>query len=305
MKVIALLPVKNEAWVLRHCLSSLTFCDEILAIDDGSTDTTRSILEEYACTILPFQTDAKIGWSEFAIRTHLLLAARERGATHIVALDGDEMFSNLFIKDARSIFSSLQQGETLSLPWIDVVDQNAILTNFVKKVFAFADDGTSEFKPGFIHIPRVPDTNKSKSIDLPYAVLHFQHLNKIRHDYKKIWYMMSEYEKGIRSAWRINTTYHSINYQTIPFAVNTLISVTLPNPAEDSGLWQREKVITILNRKKSLFFEPLDIWYQPDLFDIFYNENHRAPKPQQSSWFIKSINRYKNKVINYLREWRT
>lgn len=39
MKVIALLPFKNEAWILPAYLSSIKqIADEIIALDDGSTD---------------------------------------------------------------------------------------------------------------------------------------------------------------------------------------------------------------------------------------------------------------------------
>ena len=45
MKVIALLPVKNEEWCLRAYLhNTLKVVDEIIAIDDGSTDTSIRIL---------------------------------------------------------------------------------------------------------------------------------------------------------------------------------------------------------------------------------------------------------------------
>lgn len=64
MKIIAMLPVKNEAWCLRQCLQSLTFCDEILAIDDKSTEVYLSILNEFGVTVLPFETTTKVGWKK-------------------------------------------------------------------------------------------------------------------------------------------------------------------------------------------------------------------------------------------------
>ena len=46
MKVISLLPFKNEEWVLPSYLYSIKrLSDEIIAIDDGSTDNSVKILE--------------------------------------------------------------------------------------------------------------------------------------------------------------------------------------------------------------------------------------------------------------------
>jgi hypothetical protein len=48
VKIIALLPVKNEAWVLEHTLASLSgFCDVILVNDQQSTDGSRSIAARF------------------------------------------------------------------------------------------------------------------------------------------------------------------------------------------------------------------------------------------------------------------
>ena len=49
MKIIALLPVRNEAWVLRHALACLSgFCDVVLVSDQQSDDGSREI-----CTGFP------------------------------------------------------------------------------------------------------------------------------------------------------------------------------------------------------------------------------------------------------------
>ena len=39
MKIIGLVPFKNEEWIFATCLASLRpVCDEVICIDDGSTD---------------------------------------------------------------------------------------------------------------------------------------------------------------------------------------------------------------------------------------------------------------------------
>lgn len=298
MKVIALLPVKNEAWVLQHCLLSLSFCDEILAIDDKSTDSTRQILEEFNCTIIPFATDTTIGWSEYAIRNHLLHEARVRQATHIVALDGDEMFSDNFVKEARDILLTLKPCQNLSLPWVDVTSSNSTVSPILSKVFGSADDGRATYNPGFIHIPRVPDTGSVKNLSLPYAVIHFQYLNTRRQTYKKIWYMMSELEKGTRNALRINTTYNK-PLRTNSFDVSRLLSIPLPDEKSDTIFWHREKILARLKEKGCAYFEKLDIWQQPELLELFVAEVGSNPKPLRPPtalyWF--------NDIKNICQQW--
>ena len=44
MKIIALVPVRNEAWVLEHSLTCWSgFCDVVIVNDQKSTDETREI----------------------------------------------------------------------------------------------------------------------------------------------------------------------------------------------------------------------------------------------------------------------
>lgn len=150
MKIIALLPVKNEEWCLKHCLDSLSFADEILAIDDGSTDSTPEILRAYGCTVIPFDSRAELGWKEHAIRTALLDEARKRGATHVIALDADEACSPEFAKNARGILASLNPGQALEMEWLNLCSHATYKEPRVFKSFAFCDDGTSAHQKAFL-----------------------------------------------------------------------------------------------------------------------------------------------------------
>jgi hypothetical protein len=48
MKIIALMPVRNEAWVLPHSLACLSaFCDVILVNDQSSEDESREICRRF------------------------------------------------------------------------------------------------------------------------------------------------------------------------------------------------------------------------------------------------------------------
>ena len=53
MKIIGLLPVKNEAWVLPHALASLSaFCDVVIVADQNSDDASREICRTFPKVVL-------------------------------------------------------------------------------------------------------------------------------------------------------------------------------------------------------------------------------------------------------------
>jgi glycosyltransferase involved in cell wall biosynthesis len=55
-----LVPVKNEAANLRDCLASVSFAQEIVVIDSGSTDGTQAIAEAAGARVLQFVWNGKL-----------------------------------------------------------------------------------------------------------------------------------------------------------------------------------------------------------------------------------------------------
>ena len=75
MKIIALLPVRNEAWMLPHSLACLSaFCDVVLVSDQDSEDESREICRAFS----PRSVAARIVRAA-GVRTGAMAAAR-RGA---------------------------------------------------------------------------------------------------------------------------------------------------------------------------------------------------------------------------------
>ena len=96
-KVSATVITFNEEQDLAACLSSLTWCDEIVLVDSGSTDRTAEIAAEYGARVfvLPFQ-----GFSE-----QKNFAAQQAASEWVLSIDADE-----------SIPPELQEEITRSLP---------------------------------------------------------------------------------------------------------------------------------------------------------------------------------------------
>lgn len=55
-----LVPVKNEAANLRDCLASVSFAQEIVVVDSGSTDSTQAIAEAAGARVVQFAWNGKL-----------------------------------------------------------------------------------------------------------------------------------------------------------------------------------------------------------------------------------------------------
>src|SRR5690349_8963257 len=114
MKIIALLPVKNEAWVLPTYFSSVKkIADEIIALLDDSSDNSLEMLKKNSAIILSAKKSDKTDMSEK--RKVLLEEGRKHGGTHFIWLDADETFSHDFISNGRERISKLKPGEKISM----------------------------------------------------------------------------------------------------------------------------------------------------------------------------------------------
>ena len=55
-----LVPVKNEAANLRGCLASVSFAQEIVVVDSGSTDGTQAIAEAAGARVVQFAWNGRL-----------------------------------------------------------------------------------------------------------------------------------------------------------------------------------------------------------------------------------------------------
>jgi (heptosyl)LPS beta-1,4-glucosyltransferase len=82
-KISAFVITKNEEKNIARCLKSLDFCDEILVVDQGSTDKTLEIAKKYATEIIK---DKNYGYCE----PSRALAAKKCAGPWLLNLDADE-----------------------------------------------------------------------------------------------------------------------------------------------------------------------------------------------------------------------
>lgn len=125
MKLVGLMPVRNEAWVLGlSARVALMWCDALVIMNHASTDGTSEIL----CDLVQDNdyrdrlTILNIGgpWDEMEHRQYMLAQARMNRATHIALVDADEILTgNLLqseIPDWWKLQTAAQDYRLMQLP---------------------------------------------------------------------------------------------------------------------------------------------------------------------------------------------
>lgn len=136
MKIIGLMLVRNEDWILAYSLRvALSWCDEVVVGVHDSTDNTEGIVdvaaEDYPGRVHKILFDDPV-WREMEYRQALLDYGRREGGTHFAIIDADEAItrdlalspsphdSTAPMSPVRGFFEALQPREVLRLPMIPV-----------------------------------------------------------------------------------------------------------------------------------------------------------------------------------------
>lgn len=80
--ISAILITKNEEHNIRACLNSISWADEIIVVDSGSTDATVDICKEFGCIVQ--ETD----WPGFGPQKNRALALATK--PWVLSIDADE-----------------------------------------------------------------------------------------------------------------------------------------------------------------------------------------------------------------------
>lgn len=122
MKLVGLMPARNEDWILRASMeAALRWVDHLVFLDHASTDESCPIASVLAVstnrvTIIPWEDGEH--WAEMDARQKSLDVARELGATHCAIIDADEILTHNNLAWVRGWFEGLQPRECLDVPMI-------------------------------------------------------------------------------------------------------------------------------------------------------------------------------------------
>jgi hypothetical protein len=214
MKVICLMPVKNEVDILPITLSIISqYCDYIIISDQMSDDGSRDIYKRYP-KVKTIEND-RVGHSN-EVRWDLLEEARKiEGNNLIVCLDADEFIPPFLFKKFLSL-EKFEIGKSFKFKWIQLWksidgynDSSVWKYNF--KSIAWVDDRLSKYEPKIIindHISRIPERFLKKTQVIKYApIIHLQWVYWNKTQIKQAWYMCSELIKKPANFLAINRTY--------------------------------------------------------------------------------------------------
>ncbi len=294
MKVIALLPVKNEEWILPTTIPHLWhFADEILALDINSTDASFDLLKQFNVQVQPEGGRDPNNYS--ACRQRLLDWGRERGGTHFVWLDADEAFTSHFAPNLRATLGQLEPGQKLVLDWLSLwkspfkIRADNSLWKDLFKDFVFCDDGKARFGDTRLHEGRTPGANTDQTwVRVPRAqgaVLHFQFVPAERFQIKQAYQRCREYVlRTTRNPWVLNEKY------AITLDPGAVACVDVPplwiaglagldQLPHASGERYLAEIFDYFDQQDIRAFEPLQIWHIPELRAEFVRRTQRAPRP--------------------------
>ena len=120
MNLFALMPVRNEDWIVGlTARAALRWVDHLIVLDHASTDQTYGVLYQVGrecpgrITIL---REPNPTWAEMGHRQRLLEKARELGATHIAIVDADEILTGTLLGNIRGLIEGTYPLDVLVVP---------------------------------------------------------------------------------------------------------------------------------------------------------------------------------------------
>ena len=222
-----MLPFKNEEKFLPTYLSNVQpVCDEIIAIDDNSTDNSRQIMEDAGVIVKGYEDteNLKGGWTCGLIRQHLFNYGREAGGTHFVCLDADENLYFQLCPNRQRYYLSVatkRKSTTTVVSIVEkvilhIVDDHTVWSrNF--KDFIVCDDSSLTYEYQYMCEGRTigwHDDNTLRRLEVEHGgVLHYQFACFNNFLLKQAWCQVGELvQQGPGALGAINNKY-SICYQ--------------------------------------------------------------------------------------------
>ena len=296
MKTIALLPVRNEAWILEHSLECLSgFCDVIIVSDQDSDDSSREICRQ--CPKVVLLESSTAGVCEVG-RWALLDAARDYDGSNLLwCSDADELvspagFHSFLSKHADDLAPGTVVECLFHHLWNrpDRYRDDGSPYAPYWKAFGLVDNRTTDYdrSPALpLHQPRVPlGDNQTTVRSDEIHVLHLQWLLGELNQIKQAWYRCRELLDGRKPAEinaRYSITLPAPRARTSAVPREWTAGVSFPEIITDGAdSWQEREILQLIEKYGAEYFELLEIWHIPRFQKYFREHAGRRPKPDRS-----------------------
>jgi glycosyltransferase involved in cell wall biosynthesis len=220
LKIVATIPVKNEAWILDRTLAALSeFCDAIVVADQGSTDGSREICGRFPKVRMIENPSER--FNEAGRRKLLLEAARDLGGQNLVLpFDADEIPTGNVLGGSalQGLTDRMRPGGAAVMQWIMLWrdpfryrDDTSVWSNNWRP-FVYWDDRKVAFTDGTIHLSKVPDATLASAVRVDeLKVLHYQFV---------LWDRMLSKQRFYRALERV------LHPDKSPQAINNVYAIT-------------------------------------------------------------------------------
>lgn len=314
--LVALVPFRNEQNFLPAFFRGLTgIVDEIIGLDDGSTDESSKMFEDFGGTLIDHSSVSWSSGGEVLARRALLEAGRRVGGTHFLWLDVDEIPSQSLARILRGKILKLPAGTPLEILWVNAwkgpneFRQRRIIRDPGFRLFAHADASHLQVLGDGLHFQKVPVSGRTKAQRIRAkegAIIHVQYCDWPRARAKQAWYQVGERVNSTRSPMQISVRYRDTriprlwSIKPMPDAwtmTREVESLLVPN-SEWSTVGRDVVVkdaLELVSQTDMRRLEYLDVWDVPELRAAFRDavgrEPSRARRPILRNYFADVVER--------------
>ncbi|CAB1078814.1 6-phosphofructokinase (EC [Olavius algarvensis Delta 1 endosymbiont] len=194
MKISIVIATKNEEKMIKDCLESVLWADEIVIVDDESEDRTVEICKEYTSKIVSNESKGNFHYNKN-------LGIEESTGDWILSLDADERIT---IELANEIRSAIKKNNKLGYY---ISRKNYFLGNWIKGCGWYPDYIIRLFKKGAtnwpdqIHdVPQISPKSATERLKNPMIHMSYRSLDQFIEKFSKYTTKIAkeEYEKGVR-----------------------------------------------------------------------------------------------------------